>query len=210
MSVLPSFHHSSFFSPFVFFHVFPLVSINLLLSSKKSVALFKVGNFRVPKLSCWVPLCPPDSRGTVAAPEIFFEASFHSEKFGEVVVYGRGVDSPEDFVKFSAEASWVCSTICGSLEAWIVAGVRQYHHIFPAQHLWRYNVQGGPLSTMWPCCACKAGKSLGRPLPEVLCCNRTCIWKIHFCNSGPGSTSNPDWQFLIMLGALRWDPSGHK
>ena len=66
--------------------MFPLVLVSPLFSIKKSVSLFKDGNFRVPKLRCGVPLCPPDSHGTMAALEIVFVTNFHSDNSGEAVV----------------------------------------------------------------------------------------------------------------------------
>ena len=96
--------------------MFPLVSVCPLFFIEKD------GNLSVLKLRFGVPLCPPNSRGTVAALESFLVTNFHSDISGEAVVRGHGVEIPEGFSKFSivaAETSRACSTICGSMFAWI-------------------------------------------------------------------------------------------
>ena len=85
-----------------------------------------------------------------------------------------------------------------------------YPQDLSSSHLRLCNVQDRLPSTMWSFGVCKTEMPLGSPFPDNLCCNRIYIWNKCFRNPVPGSIHSLDLQSLILLGALRWDPSGHK
>ena len=107
--------------------IFPLFIVSpifliWLFSVSPLFTIEKDSNFRVPELRCGVPLCPPNSHGTMASPENFFVTNFHSDSSREAVWWGPRVDSPEGLSKFSdvaTETSISSLTIWGSMFSWV-------------------------------------------------------------------------------------------